>query len=128
MMMLLAMVVTFLAMTPLSIYFHGELTRDYAITGALTCLAAGSAVCTVTVRALAAFGQLEDEQEHLWAQLFEAQKHEAIAHLASGVAHDFNNLLQTVLANTSFLEEGLASGETLGRGTPTPTRWTSTTT
>jgi hypothetical protein len=101
-MMVVAMVVTFLAMTPLSIYLHGELTRDYLITGTLTCLAAGSVVSTVTVYALAAFGRLADEQEHLRAQLFEAQKHEAIAHLASGVAHDFNSLLQTVLANTSF--------------------------
>jgi hypothetical protein len=91
-------------------------------------LAAGSAVCTVTVYALAAFGRLADEQEHLRAQLFEAQKHEASAHLASGVAHDFNNLLQTVLANTSFFEERPAPVETLGRGPPTPTRWTSTTT
>jgi len=41
--------------------------------------------------------QSEEEKEKLQAQLLQAQKMEAIGHLAGGVAHDFNNILSAIV-------------------------------
>ncbi len=41
--------------------------------------------------------QAEEEKEKLQAQLLQAQKMEAIGHLAGGVAHDFNNILSAIV-------------------------------
>lgn len=47
------------------------------------------------------------ERRSLEDQLHQAQKMEAIGHLAGGVAHDFNNILQAIVAYSSILLESL---------------------
>ena len=47
--------------------------------------------------------EAEQEQAHLRAQLFQAQKMESVGTLAGGIAHDFNNLLQVTLGYSELL-------------------------
>ncbi len=113
--MVIAEFVTFLVMTPLSYYFHGRLTDDYIVTGTVACFCACAVINTAVVYTLGVLQRYEEERERLQARLFQAQKRQAIAHLASGIAHDFNNLMAAVLGNSTWLNDALA--EPVGVGT-----------
>ncbi|MEE9418252.1 MAG: PAS domain S-box protein, partial [Desulfatiglandaceae bacterium] len=56
-----------------------------------------------TIVGITARKQAEEEKEKLQAQLFQAQKVEAIGTIAGGIAHNFNNLLMTIIGNTSLM-------------------------
>ncbi|MAX37333.1 MAG: hypothetical protein CME33_12315 [Gimesia sp.] len=47
--------------------------------------------------------QMEEEKDHLHAQMLHAQKLESLGVLAGGIAHDFNNLLLAILGNTNLV-------------------------
>jgi PAS domain S-box-containing protein len=50
------------------------------------------------------------DARHLEAQLFQAQKLEAIGRLAGGIAHDFNNILGAIVGFGDFLVQDLPKG------------------
>jgi two-component system, cell cycle sensor histidine kinase and response regulator CckA len=50
----------------------------------------------------------EKDRENLQAQLTQAQRLEAVGHLAGGVAHDFNNILAAMMMRLSLLQRDRA--------------------
>jgi len=55
----------------------------------------------------------EQEQEKLHSQLLQAQKMEAVGHLAGGVAHDFNNILTAIIGYANMMRKKVLADEQL---------------
>ncbi len=60
--------------------------------------------CVVSFKDVSRRARLEDE-------LRQAQKMDAIGHLAAGIAHDFNNLLTVILADSQILLAGICPND-----------------
>jgi PAS domain S-box-containing protein len=57
--------------------------------------------------------QAEEDKEKLRTQLVQAQKMEAIGHLAGGIAHDFNNVLAAIVGYASLLRMKMKNDDPL---------------
>jgi signal transduction histidine kinase/CheY-like chemotaxis protein len=55
----------------------------------------------------------EQEREKLHSQLLQAQKMEAVGHLAGGVAHDFNNILTAIIGYANMMRKKVLADEQL---------------
>jgi PAS domain S-box-containing protein len=57
--------------------------------------------------------QAEEAKLRLEAQLFQAQKMEAVGQLAGGIAHEFNNILTAILGYAHFLRKKMVESDPL---------------
>ena len=57
--------------------------------------------------------QAEEDKEKLNTQLIQAQKMEAIGHLAGGIAHDFNNVLAAIVGYASLIRMKMKNDDPL---------------
>ena len=78
---------------------HWVWLHDFAYT---TMLQNGIRVAHGVFSDVTARKQAEDERDQLEIQLRQAQKMEAVGHLAGGIAHDFNNLLTPIMGYTEM--------------------------
>ncbi len=70
-------------------------TRDF--------LYKGSNAKVTVIRDISEYKEAVQGLDRLRAQLFQAQKMEAVGRLAGGVAHDFNNLLTAIIGYADFI-------------------------
>ncbi len=78
----------------------------------------GDIICVIGVsRDITEKLKAEEERRRLQAQLLQAQKMEALGHLAGGVAHDFNNILTAIMGFAGLLKKKLANDDYLGHQT-----------
>jgi PAS domain S-box-containing protein len=68
---------------------------------------AGEEVSCVFVRDIAERRRAEDTRRMLEAELYHAQKMEAVGTLAGGIAHDFNNILAAIVGNAEMAQMDL---------------------
>ena len=69
----------------------------------------GQRKAVVFVEDVTSLASAEEERLHLNALLLQAQKMEAIGHLAGGVAHDFNNILTAICGYAELVRRGSAA-------------------
>jgi PAS domain S-box-containing protein len=67
----------------------------------------------ITARDITERKRSELEKDRLNAQLLQAQKMEAVGHLAGGIAHDFNNMLSVVIGHTEMALINLDPGNAM---------------